>query len=145
MDNQLSDALEAYAAAFAALKPENLDQLAACVDADVYFQDPFNHKRGEADFIGIFEHMFEVMTDAHFEILDTAISNQAGYIKWRMGGTLKARPTFDMNLVGMSEVHFNAQGLVTAHIDHWDSASQLLVKIPVAGRLVRLLLGLFKH
>ena len=35
--------------------------------------------------------------------------------------------------------------LVTAHIDHWDSASQLLVKIPVAGRLVRLLLGLFKH
>ena len=62
-----------------------------------------------------------------------------------MGGHLVSRPSFDMALMGMSEVHFDNDGLVTDHIDHWDSASQLLVKIPVAGRFVRMLMRLFAH
>ena len=48
-----------------------------------------------------------------------------------------------VRFTGMSEVQFNDAGLVTAHFDHWDSAHQLLAKLPVIGWLVRRLLTLF--
>ena len=134
-----------YADAFAALSPDNLNALSALLDGQVTFQDPFNEKTGRDQFMAIFEHMFNVMEDAHFTILDTASSQNAGYIKWQMGGRLASRPQFDMTLIGMSEVHFNHDGYVIAHIDHWDSASQLLSRIPVAGIIVRSLLKLFRH
>ena len=49
-----------------------------------------------------------------------------------------------MTLIGMSEVHFNHDGYVIAHIDHWDSASQLLARLPVIGTIIRPVLKLFR-
>ena len=43
----------------------------------------------------------------------------------------------------MTEVHANDKGLITAHYDHWDSASQLLAKIPYVGALIRPILKKF--
>ena len=83
------------------------------------------------------------MKNPCFEIVDVAASEEAGYIKWRMTGTLQYRPSFQIDLTGMSEVHFDSAGLVTAHIDHWDSAHQLLVKLPALGWLVGRLMRLF--
>ena len=137
--------LQRYADNFGALAEDNLDELSALVADDIAFSDPFNAFSGKAKFVAIFQHMFKIMHNPHFEIIDIASSDTAGYIKWRMGGHLVTRPSFEMKLIGMSEVHFDDKGLVTRHIDHWDSAGQLLVNIPVAGRLVRLLLRLFAH
>ena len=137
--------IQRYAASFGSLHEDTLDDLSALLAEDVRFTDPFNAFSGKAQFMAIFQHMFKVMHNPHFEILDIACSDSAGYIKWRMGGHLVSRPSFDMALIGMSEVHFDNDGLVTDHIDHWDSASQLLVKIPVAGRFVRMLMRLFAH
>jgi hypothetical protein len=44
----------------------------------------------------------------------------------------------------MSEIHFNDDGLVTKHIDHWDSASQLLQTLPYIGWITRRILRLFR-
>ena len=44
----------------------------------------------------------------------------------------------------MSEIHIGDDGLVTAHIDHWDSASQLLVRLPLIGLLLRPAMRLFR-
>ena len=49
----------------------------------------------------------------------------------------------DLDFEGMTEVHANDDGMITAHYDHWDSASQLLAKLPFAGVLVRRILKLF--
>ena len=45
---------------------------------------------------------------------------------------------------GMSEVHVNPQGLICQHIDHWDSASQLIRHLPVIGVIIRPILKLFQ-
>jgi len=132
-----------YATAFAEMTPENVEHLKAFLADDVVFTDPFNELHGHQPFIAIFEHMFAVMTDPRFEILDVSASDRAGYIKWRMTGHLKARPSFGVNLIGMSEIEFNKAGLITAHFDHWDSAHQLLARLPFAGWFVRRLLRLF--
>ena len=143
--DMLQNALKHYATTFASLRPDNLDVLAQLLDKEIFFADPFNQVTGRDKFIAIFEHMFVIAPDARFEILDLAYSENAGYIKWRMTGKLASRPSFILNLVGMSEVHINEKGFVTAHIDHWDSASQLLSQIPVVGRFIRYVLRLFKH
>ena len=132
-----------YADLFTALAPDNLDDLKAALSEDVVFVDPFNTLRGKAEFIAIFEHMFEVMTVPKFTILDMATSQKAGYIKWEMTGSLKSRPAFSVHLVGMSELVFDADGDLILHHDHWDSAHQLLQHIPVAGFFIQKLLRLF--
>jgi hypothetical protein len=44
----------------------------------------------------------------------------------------------------MSEVHFDANGAISQHIDHWDSASQLLSDLPYIGWITRRILRLFR-
>ncbi len=137
------DSSQKYAALFACLSPNNLTVLEASLSEKVVFIDPFNRVEGKQDFVAIFEHMFEVMRAPKFIIEDVAISPNAGYIKWQMTGELKSRPSFQINLVGMSELVFDENGLLVLHHDHWDSARQLLSNIPGAGFFIRKLLMLF--
>ena len=82
-----------------------------------------------------------------FHILDIATSTDQGeqraYLRWRMSGRVKSWPHTDLGLEGMSEVHVGKDGLVCLHLDHWDSASQLLARLPFIGALLRLILRLF--
>jgi len=44
----------------------------------------------------------------------------------------------------MIEIHVDADGKISKHIDHWDSASQLLRYLPVIGAIIRPILKLFR-
>ena len=50
--------IDRYVSAFAALKPENMDNLLATLEPDIRFVDPFNDVTGHAGFRAIFDHMF---------------------------------------------------------------------------------------
>ena len=134
---------QAYARFFEKMTPETLGSMRRFLAHDVVFTDPFNTLHGPDAFVAIFTHMYVMVKNPRFEILDVAASEKSGYIKWRMTGTLKYRPSFQIDLTGMSEVHFDSAGLITAHIDHWDSAHQLLVKLPALGWVVRRMMRLF--
>ena len=134
---------QAYAQLYAELTPETLGSIKHFLADDVIFTDPFNILHGPDAFVALFTHMYVVMKNPCFEILDIAASDQAGYIKWRMTGALQSRFSFQIDLTGMSEVHFNDAGLIISHFDHWDSAHQLLANIPVIGWLVKRMLRLF--
>ena len=134
---------QAYARFFEEMTPEKLGTMEHYLSDDIIFTDPFNTTHGPDAFIATFKHMYAVMKNPRFEILDVSASEKAGYIKWRMTGALKSFPSFRVNLKGVSEVHFDTVGLVTAHFDHWDSAHQLLAKLPAVGWLVRRLMRLF--
>ena len=133
-----------YADLFGRLTPNRLDELGDLLSPDVVFTDPFNVIEGPAQFIAVFEHMFEVMVEPRFHIEDISASDKAGYIKWRMTGRLKKKPDFTIDIIGMSEVTFATDGTLLYHIDHWDSASQLLSRLPVVGLFVRKLMRLFE-
>ena len=133
-----------YADLFGRLTPNRLDELGDLLSPDVVFTDPFNVIAGPAQFIAVFDHMFEVMVEPRFHIEDISASDKAGYIKWRMTGRLKKKTDFTIDIIGMSEVTFAADGTLLCHIDHWDSASQLLSRLPVVGLFVRKLMRLFE-
>ena len=134
-----------YAEYFAHLCPDNLEKLGEMLADDIVFTDPFNQITGRDDFLSVFRHMFKIMDNPRFLIGDIAASDKAGYIRWQMTGQLKSRPAFCIALEGMSEIHIDQAGLINVHLDHWDSASQLLRYIPLAGFFIRRLLRLFRH
>lgn len=146
-----------YADAFAALSPDNMDDLLATVSPDVRFVDPFNDVTGHDGFRAIFTHMFETCEEPRFHIIDIASSaspstgpsdgpagDRRAYLRWRMSGRVRGWPHTELNLQGMSEVHVGEDGLICLHIDHWDSASQLLARLPVIGAMIRPVLRLFR-
>ena len=134
---------QTYARFFEKMTPETLGSMKRFLADDVVFKDPFNILHGPDAFVAVFTHMYAVMKNPRFDILDVAVSEKAGFIKWRMTGELRFRPSFKLDLTGISEVQFSDAGLVTAHFDHWDSAHQLLAKLPVIGWLVRRLISVF--
>ena len=140
---QHQSCIQNYANLFANLSPEKLIELEKMVSDDIVFSDPFNLTRGRDKFIRIFSHMFEVMNIPIFEILDVSYSDKVGYIKWRLTGDIKRWRSFSINITGISEIVTDDHGKVTAHYDYWDSASQLLIFIPILGasKLIIILKG----
>ena len=120
------DIITRYADAFAGLTPDNMDMLIATVSAD----------------------MFETCDEPRFQILDIATSTDQGeqraYLRWRMSGRVRSWPHTDLGLEGMSEIHVGKDGLVCLHLDHWDSASQLLARLPVICTIIRPVLKMFR-
>ena len=139
--------IEAYVKAFTSLRPGNIDTLLALVEIDVVFVDPFNKLRGKAAFGAVFEHMFETTIEPQFTVSDVAHSTvrdrHVTYLRWQMTARTKGWPSVPLELEGMSEIHIGDTGLVSHHIDHWDSASQLLSKLPFIGALVRQIMRIF--
>jgi len=131
-------ALDAYLAAFEAMTPDNLDVFDAVCAPDVRFVDPFNDVRGIGRFKDVFRHMYATLQDPRFEVLDTAIGARAAYLRWRFDFAVRGRA---MSVEGMSEVAFDADGKVSAHIDHWDAGEQVYGRVPVIGALVRWVRG----
>ena len=135
---------DTYAQAFATLTPDSVDQLCNLVSEQIYFSDPFNQITGKAGFRMVFDHMYTTCKDPAFDITDIAHSQHASYLRWRMTGKLKSWPHTDLDFTGMTEVRVASDGLITHHIDHWDSASQLLQKLPIIGIVARAILRLFR-
>lgn len=138
------DAADAYRYAFEHLTPDTLDDLVALAAADIVFTDPFNTVHGKDGFRQIFAHMFTTCDDPQFVVSDMAAGKRAIYMRWTMTGQISGYPKQVLHLDGMSEIHFNDDGLVTKHIDHWDSASQLLQTLPYIGWITRRILRLFR-
>lgn len=125
----------AYVRVFASLSRERLPELAQLCAVDMRFRDPFTDVRGRDRFIRVFEGMFRGLEGPRFDIVDHALSGDRLYIRWDFHFARSGRP---WTIEGMSEVHFNAEGLVSAHLDHWDSGAQFYAKLPLIGFLVRL-------
>ena len=134
----------AYVEAFTALNPDNVERLYNLVSDDVFFSDPFNVIHGKDKFRRIFDHMFETCTDPRFTVSDVAHSVTASYLRWQMTGKLKSWPHTILIFEGMTEVHLDQKGKIRQHIDHWDSASQLMRHLPVIGAIIRPILKLFQ-
>ena len=142
--NKTMMAATQYAEAFSCLTPEGLDRLIELVAEDITFSDPFNTVRGKDGFRRIFSHMFETCHEPHFTVSDIACGKEAAYLRWRMTGRLRSWPRSKLDLEGMSEIRINGDGLIISHIDHWDSASQLLNTLPGIRLIIGSILRLFR-
>ena len=128
----------AYAAYFERVAPGNLDELRDLCAVDVRFRDPFNNVRGQDQIVRIFAKMFEDVAEPKFEVVDNAVSGSNSYLRWVMRFKNKKNGK-SFSIEGMTEVHFDQFGKVTAHLDHWDAASQLYEHHPLLGGIFRII------
>ena len=131
----IEKAAHRYVDLLSGLSPDRLAELRSCLNAAARFRDPFNDVTGRDAFMRVFEKMFEDVEDIRFEVTDRAISDRTCYLRWDMSCTPKGgRRRFEFE--GMSEVRFDREGKVAAHLDYWDAGSQFYAKLPVIGFLV---------
>jgi len=131
-------ALARWAALFETLTPETLPYMRALCAPDVRFRDPFNDVRGVDMLVRVFEDMFETCDAPRFVVQDQALGEGAGYIRWTFEFKPRRLPGPAWRIEGMSEIHFDDQGRIAAHLDHWDAASQFYARLPVLRGLIGL-------
>ena len=115
------------------LSPESLSDLCDYVTPEVHFGDPFNDVYGVTAMRRIFDDMFKAVSNIEFKVDRMAIDRDTALMGWAFTGELRGQP---IKLEGMSRITFDASGCVTAHIDHWDSATQFYIRLPVIGWLL---------
>lgn len=133
----LEAAVAAYIDFYESLTADRLGQLNKLCAPDVRFRDPFNDVTGVAAYRAVLARMFEELSAPRFEVADWALSGRVAYLRWDFTfKTRKASQTW--HIEGMSEVHFDRRGRVTAHLDHWDSGGQFYARLPVLRHAINL-------
>ncbi len=106
----------------------------------VRFRDPFNDATWVGAYIFVLGKMFGDAVDPRFTIIDQAASSQVCCL--RLDLTCRNRPgSAPWRIEVMSELHFDIQGRVVAHLDqweHWASVSRCCGRPPLLGGLLRL-------
>lgn len=120
------------------LCPELLPELRLVTSEAVRFRDPFHDVEGRGALLAVMESMFHDVGDLVFEVRHRCMAPDGGvgFIAWRLSGRLRRLGNRPWTVEGMSEIHMDTQGLVTAHIDHWDAASGLYAHVPVLGGIL---------
>ncbi|MBK66789.1 MAG: hypothetical protein CMP22_01500 [Rickettsiales bacterium] len=138
-DKNTQAKLADYIEFFETLSPETIDHLDEHVTTDVNFVDPFQDVTGVEEMKFVLSKMFVDTDAAKFEVLDYAFGQkQAAYLRWDFTFRSKGKEK-TWHFQGMSEVHINDEGMISKHIDHWDSASQLYEKMTGIGSMVQFL------
>ena len=136
----IASAVARYVAFFEGIAPERLAELHKLCAPQVRFRDPFNDVTGVEKLEKLFVKMFEDVEDPRFDVTDTAISGSVAYLRWSMSYRPKrswAGPN-RWHIDGMTEVHVDADGRVTQHLDYWDSGL-VYQKVPLLGGVIRAL------
>lgn len=133
-----AETAKAYARFFDTLSPASKGELRRLAHPEMRFVDPFNDVRGIDRVCAVFDHMFETTKEPRFITQPPLIDGNAAFIKWRFTCMIANRFYHKrITIDGVTEVTFDEMGLVTAHIDYWDAASQLYEELPLLGGLLR--------
>lgn len=129
-------ALHDYAEAFVTLTPHSVDALCRRVSADVHFRDPFNDLYGREDLRALLLDMFERAGRPAFSVDEICWQESAGvgWLRWHFSAQLPIIGSLEVE--GCSRVSLDQDGLITEHLDYWDSAP-IYLKLPLIGALLR--------
>lgn len=138
------DPLIRYVALLEACNRECLDELCTMVSDEVHFRDPFNDCHGREAFRSVFGDMLDKLGELNFEVIEQAWARQnseqnVALIRWQLNARLSKLGNQPWSVPGCSELHFTANGKLSAHLDYWDAAGQLYEKLPLLGRCLRAL------
>lgn len=134
----LEAAVDLYVAFYETVTPGSLGRLDELCAPDVRFRDPFNDVAGIARYRTILAKMFDDVVEPRFTVIDRALSGRVAYLRWDFTFTPRGGGA-PWHIEGMSEVHFDADGRVAAHLDHWDSGSQFYGRLPILRHIIALI------
>ncbi len=128
--------LDAIATWYQELSPDNLEAIDAYFHEEVYFKNPFHEFADRNSLVALYQRMFERLEAPRF-IVDQRIGDATqGVLVWRFFFDFKGRPYC---VCGVSHLRFTVDGRVLSCHDYWDAAEQIYERLPVVGRLLRLL------
>jgi hypothetical protein len=122
--------------AFETLSPQTLDRIDRLYAPAVHFTDPFNDLRGREAVKRVFAHMYLQVDAPRFEVTAAAGEGEGGFLGWTLHYRPRGRPQ-PRQIRGGTWLHFDAQGLVDRHQDHWDPVKELYADVPLLGALLR--------
>lgn len=124
-----------YCQVFSNLSPETIGDLQDLVTEQVHFRDPFNDVRGFNKMRRVLEDMFENTENPAFNVLEQSVFADHAWLRWQF--TARVPVIGLLSVEGASRLEFDHyNGLVTEHIDYWDSAPVYL-RLPFIGALLR--------
>ncbi|MES0870813.1 nuclear transport factor 2 family protein [Pseudovibrio sp. SCP19] len=124
-----------YALFFENVTPESIKEVHELISDDVHFIDPFNDVKGRENYEKVFHKMYEDVQEPRFKILDLAWSGDLCFMRWDF--TCKQKHLGNWSVRGLTEVHFDAQGKVSAHYDYWDASRHFYRKLPIVGAMIK--------
>ncbi len=130
----MHSALLSYVDYLEKLTTENLDRLPSYVAPNVRFKDPFNDVKGIEAMKAVFSHMFDNVENIVFRIKRSYSDLNSGCMEWTFSGKIRKKQwVFN----GTTIVSFDEEGLVTAHIDYWDSGRDFYEHMPIIGWVLK--------
>ncbi|MFM9878987.1 MAG: nuclear transport factor 2 family protein [Burkholderiaceae bacterium] len=128
---------------FQALSPRTLQNLGDFYSPDAFFKDPYQEVRGLAPIGRVFAHMYEVLDEPRFVIVDQLASRSPEgvvqcFFNWDFHFRFKRfQPQQAQWIHGSSHLKLTPAGLVHYHRDYWDTSEEVYEKLPLLGSLMR--------
>ena len=132
---KIRDNSELYIRLFEDFSLERIADLENFVSADIKFKDPFNDLAGIDSFRRLLKKILVDVKGLKFKVTHRAWSNERLFLRWFFEGDVRGLKKWKVE--GMSEISFDAGGLICHHEDHWDASTQFYEKLPVVGAVLR--------
>lgn len=137
-DLALRSQVERLVVFFEALSPATVAQMGDFYATNVFFKDPYNEVHGLVEVQRIFGHMYAVLHEPRFVIVDRVTGNGQCFLSWNFQFRFKSfRPAQNQLVHGSSHLKLDASGLVCYHRDYWDTSEEVYEKLPLLGGLMR--------
>ena len=115
----------------------SLDLLAVIYHPNIVFEDPVHRIHGLVPLRCYFEHLFDNVTECHFDIKDKFQQQNVGFITWKMVFRhTRMNQDRPIEVNGVSHIRFK-DGLVIFHRDYFDLGAMLYEHIPLLGFAIR--------
>ena len=134
-------ALRRYLDIWTRIDAQSVDRLRDVLAPDARFADPFHDVTGIDAVIAVLKRAYGRLRSVDVTVEAVAVTGAVGFVRWRFA-FVTARRRRPWTIEGMSEIHVDeGNGLVTAHIDHWDAARQIYEHLPGIGTVLRAIRG----
>jgi len=117
------------------LTKDTLGELPCLLSERALFTDPFNNVRGRSLFVKAIGSVLEDSSSHVFRITTRSDFSGGTLICWELSmkphhWALKSK---DIRINGASKILLDDLGLIDAHYDYWDAASNFYEKLPFIG------------
>ena len=113
---------------------------------NAYFRDPFNEFHGVDKIRSVLVDMYELLDNVSFTIHGISAeeptdkdghNSQHVYFRWTMS---YGDPDKRVEVPGISDFIIDTStGLITHHVDHWDSGRYFYRRLPILGWFIRMI------
>jgi steroid Delta-isomerase len=120
------------------LAPQHLVRLPDLASPAIHYHDPFVDAQGLPAVRRVFTAMVEDVVDPRYTFTHCAGDGDTWFLRWHFTCRPKTIGRGHPWICdGITELRFDAAGLVVEHVEHWDSGEQVYEKIPVLRALIR--------